>query len=259
MNWAQRRKLTYIVIVVVFFGAVGYAIYHKATNVPPTCFDHKQNGTETGVDCGGGCSMYCANDLRNPVVEWVRVFPITPGMVDAVAYIQHGYPTAAARNVTYNFKLYDAQNNLLADRTGTTFIGTAGSTAIVETLIPIKNNVTVSVARFSFTGGVAWQKVSPLFSQVVIDTDKNSLEAFPGGTRLTAVLKNESRLNFTNLDVVAIFYDKDGNAITSSKVLLPSLQALQSQTVYMTWPYPINNVARTEIIPRYNPFTAQSL
>ncbi len=246
-------------IVFAFFGIVAFGIYHQATNVAATCFDHKQNEGEAGVDCGGPCSNYCSYQLTDPVVEWVRVFPVTPGIVHAVAYIRHGYPIAAAQHVGYEFKLYDDQNNLLADRTGTTFLGTAGTTAIVETLIPINPNSTVSVARFSFIDPLSWQKVSPLFSQAVINTDHTLIESFEAGTRLTAVLQNQSRLNFSNLDVVALFYDKDGNTITASKALLPSLPALQSQTVYFTWPYQVNNIARTEIIPRFNPFTATSL
>ncbi len=265
MNWAQRRKLTYVLIVLAFFGIVGFTIYHKATDVAPTCFDHKQNGDETGVDCGGSCVSYCANELNNPTVEWVRVFPVTPGIVDAVAYIEHGYPTSAAQTVSYDFKLYDAQNVVLADRTGSTYLGTAGKTAIVETLIHVSPNDPVALARFSFTNIIPWQKVSPSFAQVVIDTTQNHIDTFAAGannqvnTRLTATIKNESRISFSNLDVVAILYDDNGNAITASKVLLPSLPALQSQTVYFTWPYQINNVAKVEVIPRYNLFTAQSL
>jgi len=258
MNWAQKRKLTYVAIVLVFFGAVAFGIIHKVTNVPATCFDNKQNGGEVGVDCGGGCNSYCPNQLSDPIVEWVRVFPVTPGIVDAVAYIQHGHPSSAIQQVGYTFKLYDADNRLVAQRDGTTFMGTEGTSAIVETLIPVGNN-TVTVARFTFDDPLAWQKVSPTFSQVVINTDRNAVQTINNATRLTAVIENKSRFNFTNMDVVVIFYDKDGNAITSSKAVLPSLQALQSTTMYFTWPYPVNGIVRTEIIPRFNPFAAKSL
>ncbi len=270
MNWAERRKLTYITIIVVFFAIVAFLIIHKATDVAPTCFDHKQNEGELGVDCGGPCNNYCAYQLTDPTVEWVRVFPVTSGIVDAVAYIKDTYPVAGAQQVGYEFKLYDANSTLVADRTGTTFLGPAGDTAIVETLIPIGNN-TISIARFSFTDPIQWQKISSNFLQVVINTDNNSVATFADGTplvpgqkiqtntRLTATLQNQSRYNFFNTDVVALFYDKNGNVITASKVLVPALPALQSTTVYFTWPYAVTGIVRTEIIPRFNPFTAQSL
>lgn len=258
MNWAQRRKLTYVAIILIFFAIVAFAIIHKVTDVVPTCFDHKQNEGEAGVDCGGPCSNYCPNQLTDPIVEWVRAFPVTPGIVDAVAYIKTAYPTASAQNVGYDFKLYDSNNTLIADRQGTTFLGPAGNTAIVETLIPVANN-TISLARFSFVDPLQWQTISSNFFQVVINTDQYSVESINGGTRLTAILQNQSRYNFFNTDVVALFYDSSGNVIGASKALVPELPGLQSTTVYFTWSYPITNIARTEILPRINPFTAQSL
>lgn len=258
MNWAQRRKLTYMSIVFAFFAIVAFAVIHKVTNVAPTCFDGKKNSDELGVDCGGGCSMYCPNQLADPVIEWVRVFPVTPGIVNAVAYIKNTYPTSASPKVGYEFKLYDANNTLVADRTGTTFLGPAGESAIVETLIPISSS-TVTIARFSFVDPIQWQKISSSFLQLVVNADRTVKESFEGGTRLTATLQNKSRYGFSNVDVVALFYDKNGNVITSSKSVVPSVPALQNTTVYFTWPYPVNDVVRTEVIPRLNPFTAQPL
>lgn len=262
MNWAQRRKLTYITIVLVCFGLFAFLVIHKATAVIPTCFDNKKDGTETGVDCGGTCNTYCANELSDPIVEWARAFPVTPGISNAVAYIQHNHPFAIAENVQYEFKFYDSNNTLLGTRTGSTFLGPAGDSAIVETLIPIDSSK-VALVRFSFIDPIHWQKASVAASQVVINTDRHSVQAFAIGaklnTRLTAVLQNQSRDTFTNMDVVAIFYDQDGNAITASKILLPELDALQDKTVYFTWPYAINKDAQVEIIPRFNPFSAQAL
>ena len=264
MNWAQRRKLLYIFLVLLFVGAIAFAVVYRLTDVTPTCTDQKKNGDEKGVDCGGSCNKYCANELSNPVVQWVRVFPVTEGIVHAVAYIQHGYPTSASRSAGYEFKLYDSQNNVVATRTGTTYLGIAGKSAIVETLIPT-GSATVALARFSWIEPLSWEKVPTTFSQVVVDSSRTLVETFSTGdtivpnTRLTATLQNKSRMNFSDVDVVAIFYDKDGNAITSSKVVLPSLPALQTKAVYFTWPYPVRNAVRTEIIPRLNPFTAQSL
>jgi hypothetical protein len=260
MNWAQRRKLTYIAIVIGFFAIVAFGIYyHISSNVVMTCFDHKQDQGEYGVDCGGPCTNYCSYQLSDPVIEWVRVFPVTPGIVNAVAYIEHDYPTAGAPSVGYDFKLYDANNTLLADRAGTTFLGPAGTSAIVETRIPIGSGA-VSIARFSFDDPIAWEKIPINYSQIIINTDNNTTSSFNDGqpgTRLTAVLQNQSRFSFTNMEAVAIYYDKDGNAITASKVLVPSFAALASRTVYFTWPYAVTGVDHTEIIPRFDPFTSQ--
>ncbi len=260
MMWAERRKLLYISGVLLLMGLLGLLLFRSMTDVVPTCFDNKKNGGETNVDCGGDCLQYCPNELVDPKVRWVRSFEITPGIVHVIAYIEHSYPGASAKKMNYSFKLYDANNVVITERMGSTYLGPMGRTAIVETLIPT-GNIAVAVTRFSFTPPIPWEKSDPVFSQVVIKTDRTFLETFSEGTRLTATLENNSRYSFSNIDVVAILYDVNDNAITTSKVLVPILPAEGMQTAYFTWPKTIepSSVRTIEIIPRFNPFSATEL
>jgi hypothetical protein len=259
MNWAERRKLTYTLVILLVVGGVAFVAIRNAIHVEATCFDKKRNGSEVGVDCGGGCAMYCKNELAQPKVRWVRTFEITPGVVHAVASIEHSYPSAAARLVHYQFKIYDNKNTLITERVGSTYLGPMGQSAIVETIIPV-GNVVPAVTRFTFLEPVPWEKIASNFSSAIIKTDRTFVERFDGGTRLTATLENTSRYSFSRVDVVAILYDRNENAITVSKILVPSLPAEAKQTVYFTWPFSINKeITRIEIIPRINPFTARSL
>lgn len=259
MTWAQRRKLTYLSGVFLVFASIAFGIYHRVTDVAPTCSDGKQNQGEKGVDCGGVCAFYCVNELGAPKVRWVRTFKVTPGIVHAIAYIEHSYPTAAIQSMRYSFKLYDEKNTLITERIGATFLGPMGRTAIVETLIKT-GNVVPTRTTFTILPPLDWQKIPVDYSQVVIKTDRTLLEPFDGGTRLTATLENESRYNFQDLDVVAILYDESDNAMATSKSLLLSLPGKEAQTMYFTWPYNMPSpVARIEILPRFNPFTATAL
>ncbi len=257
MNWAQRRQLTYLLSFFFVIGMIAFLIIRNATHVEPTCYDGKRNGDEVGVDCGGVCAFYCKAELADPKIRWVRFFEVSPGLVHAVAYIEHTYPTAGAQSASYEFKLYDENNNILTTRPGTTYLGPMGRTALVETLIPVGNTVP-AVARFAFTGAIPWEKIPVEYSQVVIKTDRYLLETFDGGTRLTASLDNQSRITFDDLDIIAILYDKDDNAIAVSKSLLATLPSQGSATVYFTWPSALEErTARVEVIPRINPFDAK--
>lgn len=260
MTWSERRKLAYGGGLFIVVASILGIILFQLTKVTPTCFDSKKNGDEVGVDCGGGCLQYCANELAQPKVRWVRSFEISPGVVHVIAYIEHSYPGAAARKATYQFKLYDAKNSLITERSGSTMIGPMGRSAIVETLVQTGNS-TVAVPRFSFTEPVPWEKVDPTFSQVSIKTDRTFLEQFDGGTRLTATLENKNRFSFADMEVVAILYDNRDNAVTASKTLVSNLPAIGSQTIYFTWPQKIDpkTIRRIEVIPRVNPFNAVAL
>lgn len=260
MTWSERRKLAYGGSLFVVVASILGVILIQVTKVTPTCFDNKKNGDEVGVDCGGGCLQYCANELAQPKVRWVRSFEISPGVVHAVAYIEHSYPGAAAREAQYQFKFYDAKNSLITERKGSTMIGPMGRSAIVETLVQTGNSP-VATTRFSFTEPVPWEKIKNSFSQLVIKTDRTLLEQFNGGTRLTATLENKNRFSFSDMEVVAILYDARDNAVTVSKTLVTSLPALGSQTIYFTWPQKIDltTVKRIEVMPRINPFSAVEL
>lgn len=264
MNWAAQRKLTYMTIVLVVLGMIGFLLFRHFTNVEPTCYDVRKNGDEKGIDCGGKCSLYCANEVSAPKVRWVRSFKITNSVVHAVAYIEHSNATAAASSVGYTFKLYDTNNTVLAERKGSTFLGPIGRTAIVETLIPI-GNVPVARTTITFDEPILWQRIPVALVTATIKSDRTMIEQYAysdiqKGTRLSAVIENTSRYNYTNLDVVAVLFDTDDNVITATKALVPRFEAESMQTVTFTWPFSITvPVARTEIVTRFNPFTAESL
>lgn len=259
MTWAQRRKLTYLMSIILVI-AVGLSlIVHKATQVAPTCSDGKKNQGEVGIDCGGPCNYYCVNELGEPKVRWTKTFMIRPGVAHAVAYIEYSYPNAAARVIRYNFKIYDDHNNLISEKNGSTFLGPMGRTAIIEPLIDTGNMIPFRTI-FTILPPLPWEKIPSTYSQVVIKSDKTLLEPLEDSTRLTATLENTSRISFWGMEVDAILYDKDDNALTVSKAYLPSLDGLSSKNVVFTWPFTMPSpVARIEIIPRFNPFNSATL
>jgi len=59
------------------------------------------------------------------------------------------------------------------------------------------------------------------------------------------------------MDVVAIVYNKDGEALDASMSrLVDPIYRNGSKEVFFTWPLPFTeSVARSEIIPRINPFS----
>lgn len=256
MTWAQRRQMTYLSGFLLVVGLIAFLVIRNATHVEPTCYDGKRNGDEVGIDCGGSCQFYCPLELADPKVRWVRFFSAGEGLVHAVAYIEHAYASAAIDIAPFTFRLYDKNNNILTERSGSTYVGPMGRSAIVETLIPI-GNTEPTIARFSFDGPLVWQKIPVEFSQIVVKTDRFLLEQFEGGTRLTATLDNQSEVTFSSIDVVAVLYDKSDNAIAVSKTVVRNLPGRASTTTYFTWAEALKDrVARVEVIPRINPFTA---
>ena len=88
MTWATKRKLQYLSAVFVLFLLVLFIILYPIIFKKPTCIDNIMNGTETGVDCGGSCSLMCKEKTSDPIIFWSRAFPVVGKTYNLVAFIE---------------------------------------------------------------------------------------------------------------------------------------------------------------------------
>src|SRR5688500_12187120 len=132
MSWAGRRRIIYLTGTILFFVVViGGPITYKILSVKPTCFDGKQNGGETAPDKGGSCLVLVEGRITPYGVMWARSFEVRNGAFDAVGYIENPNPSAGVERAQYHMGLYDSQNILVAERTGTTYIMPGGITPVL--------------------------------------------------------------------------------------------------------------------------------
>lgn len=242
MSWAGRRKGLYLgavffVCALLILWAV-YAFFSRA----PTCSDGIMNGSETGVDCGGACERLCATDTREPVLLWSRSFPLTPGTYTAAAYLENPNIGAGSRVARYSFRLYDANNILVAERRGETFIPPQRYIPIVETGILTGNRIPVRTI-LEFTEDIVWDVIP----SARVSVSNEVLE--PARGRLAARLTNTSGEDISNLVVAAVLFDEDGVARAASKSVISSLPRRGSEEVVFTWPSALSSIARIEITP----------
>src|SRR5882672_5248548 len=103
MTWALKRQIFYAVLLVLFISVFGFLIIRPYWDQAPTCTDNKQNGNETGIDCGGSCAKACLNQVDAVSVLWSRAFKIVPGRYNAVAYLVNHNKNAAVDKISYRF------------------------------------------------------------------------------------------------------------------------------------------------------------
>ncbi len=256
LSWGARRQ---IMIVSGFIGiivVIAALIIIPKLQETPTCFDGKQNGTEQGVDCGGGCAKLCPFQTSDVVVRWARVFPVTSTVASAVAYIENPNIAAAARNVPYQFKIYDENREFITERTGVAYIAPNGSSAIFEGGIQVGSR-TPKYAEFVFTGEPAWVTLDPRVNSINIVPSNPVITNQESKPKITGTITNVSdRYAVKTISVVAITYDKDGNALGASQTYLPALNPQEQNSVIFTWPNPFaNTVTRIELLPRFDVFS----
>lgn len=255
-KWALKRKLIIFSIIGVVLLLWFFIFILPTFEVEPTCFDGIQNGRESGIDCGGSCSRFCDVNAVPLVFDWARSFEVIPGRYNSIAIVENQNADAALMKISYEFKLYDENNVFITRRTGSTYILPNSKTAIFEPAILVGNRRPVRT-DFAFLEQPLWLQTPPAAKTGLTPSVSNILMEDPfTNPRLTATIKNNSRFDLSNFDVVAILYNQDNNAIAASTTFVEALPEGDSYSVFFTWQKPFNeDPVRIEILPQIDVFS----
>jgi Mg-chelatase subunit ChlD len=242
MSWSSERQLLYGSAVLggaaLIAGISLFFFFYEA----PSCFDGRQNQSERGVDCGGSCVKICTSDVAPLVVRWSRAFEIYPGVYNAVAYVENPNRDVGVRSIGFRFDFFSEDNNLIAEYEGRTRIAAGGVTPVFVSRIETEAQVPARTF-FEFTGDPEWFRAESLVSRVAIDN--KVLSRVDSAPRLDTTIRNNTPTEeFTDIDVTAVIFGTDGNAIAASQTLVPVLSPRASEDLVFTWPEPFG--ARVE-------------
>lgn len=258
MTWALKRQIAYILGLLIFLGAIALYFLWPYITRPPTCTDGKQNGTESGIDCGGNCPKACLFEVDKLSVFWARTFEVVPGRYNAVAYIENQNPNQVINKITYRFRFADANNLYIGKREGETFVPPAGKFAIFEPAVNLGNSIPV-YTTFEFTETPLWVNVDQQrIDQLKVVASDIILTDEDNAPKLSAVLENNSLFIIPDLKAVAILYDEFNNALSVSSTYVPLLKGESKVDINFTWRAPMpKKVISKEIIPIFNIFTTR--
>src|ERR1700689_3190673 len=106
MDARRTKQLIYGAIYLAVLIVVITGIYFWFLKPAPSCFDHKQDGGETGVDCGGPCAAICTTGAV-PIAlvpgTDVSSFLSNPGHYTFLAEVLNTNPGFAAQSFDYDF------------------------------------------------------------------------------------------------------------------------------------------------------------
>lgn len=255
MNWGLKRQVLYaasilglIILVIVFL-----VIRHKARQIP-TCFDNEQNQDERGVDCGGVCSLVCSADAQPIAIAWQRALPVTTDVYNVMAYVQNTNVAASAQRVPYTFSIYDKDNILITERSGSTDIPPNQRIAIFESGIKVGNR-TPALVDFRFDQQPTWFHSEERFATQNIITSSLAWERESTTPTLRADIMNTATFDMRNVRAVAVVYNAQGNAFAASQTLIDVVPQGMRERITFTWPTPFaESIVRTEIITHIDPF-----
>lgn len=246
MSWARRRKLIYIVTIILVFLLVVVLPTILHFYKPATCTDGKLNQGEQGVDCGGPCNLLCNSQNASLNILWSRFSKVNDGVYNVLAYIENPNLNAEANNLTYVFKLYNNKGILLKERNGRTY---APGNKIITVFEPemLTGNEIPQRVEFSFTSNPVWIKQAD--SLVNLSVSQSIISREDSAPRLTTVITNTTLGIVKNIEAVAIIYNADGNTIAFSRTIIDSLNSREAKEISFNWPKPFGETyARAEVV-----------
>ncbi|MDD5152863.1 MAG: VWA domain-containing protein [Candidatus Pacebacteria bacterium] len=236
MEWSKKWRIIYGIgisfALLIIFTCVSLIIFYRA----PTCSDNKQNGSETGVDCGGGCATFCASQVKEPEVVWAKAFPLTPGRYSVAAYVENSNSGAGIKNARYTVRVSDASGKVLLNRDG------------------VRDEIAPSSVFLLFEGNFDFA-TKP--NKVEVEWNKDDINRWEKASKAESVLatKNETLSNpdtkprfdatLLNTDLVddvgrvllgAVIYDSTRNPIAVSSTYVDSAPRGSEQNIFFTWP-----------------------
>ena len=253
-QWSRRRK-TFIfsiilLFVIVVIGLPAFLFFYRT----PTCFDSKQNGDETGVDCGGSCQKLCtAESLPLLLKGDPRVISIRNNEFIAVAVVENPNANAEIYRAGYTLKLYALSTIPLKTIEGDTFVPKGSEFAIFEGPFTLENGMIPTRVSLEWKeDSLVWRKnnsITPNVSVRNINITKE--DTMP---RIDAIVENLSATSVFNVDLVILVKDSSGNTFQASKTFVDFLEAGRSMPIVFTWPKAFEKtVLGTEVIIRVLP------
>jgi hypothetical protein len=249
-TWSTERRILYFLGVITFFTALAVGTY-IVQKPRPTCTDGKQNQNELEVDCGGSCPLACDSQIAQVKTLWTRVFMVSKGNYDIAAMVQNPNQRYGVLKAEYNIRLVDADNVLVNERSGTTFINPGSRFMIFEPAIHTGERVATR-AFISFKIEEPWRALTPKAVPVRISQELLATDPLP---RLTAQVTNEGVRDLKDLRLVAVISDRTQNAIGASATLVEELKAGETVEIVFTWPEAFSDPAPVfDIYPQINLF-----
>lgn len=233
LSWSVRRRLLYFLAVVVALAVAGllFAVVYRPL---PSCTDGKQNQEELGVDCGGPCATVCPVEISPLRVIWRRLFRVAEGKYDLTAFIQNPNFRHGTQPFRYEFKIWDDAGLLISTRSGTAFANPKEALVIFESRIEVGQRTPARV-EFELTENPVWQRFDADFPAVTFSEKRFLNLPTP---RLSALVRNPTLDELTNVTVAAVLSDEEENAIAVSSTLVEHLGPGESKEIVFTWPAP---------------------
>ncbi|MDI6717732.1 MAG: peptidoglycan-binding domain-containing protein [Patescibacteria group bacterium] len=106
MDRKSAKQIIYGIGFLLVFFAILTGVYFIFLKPAPSCFDNKQNGNETGIDCGGQCMTCGIKNTLSLEISWTKSFSNGAGKMILASEIKNPNLNYGAKDFSYSFDVY---------------------------------------------------------------------------------------------------------------------------------------------------------
>ena len=223
--------IVFLVIIVVITGGIYLLVHHENA----TCYDGIQNQSETGIDCGGPCGP-CPIPKEKLEILSQNFIPTTENNFDLVAKVQNPNSNWGIDIIVYKFNFYDADNNLIDSKQGTTYFLPQETKYIVEQ----KFSPSETPASMKFELGIPHWQYLRYFEELRLRIINGGYQLTDGKYRISGIIENKSNYNLSQVEVVGVLFDENQKPVAAGKTTMETLMINEGRSFEIIWPYIID-------------------
>ena len=255
MDLRLLKQLRIIAVFFIFLLVIFIAIYF-VSRPQLSCFDNIENQGEEGVDCGGPCELPCVLDIPDsPIVNWSNFFRKTDDLYELVAKVRNVNNNYGSSAVKYKFIAKDRENNVIAEIPGMTFLSPGQTRYILKSGATLPSG-TDSVG-FVVDEEIDWRKTPNRLEGddfKVFDKKLTILKDEQFYAKVSGIVINQTSYDFKEVEVDAVLFNKESDAVTAGKTSLKDLKSGQEREFNIYWREKINSDLNIDVIPQTNFF-----
>ena len=238
----------YLLILAIIAGVVYLIITRPSVT---TCSDNIKNQGEDGVDCGGPCSP-CEWQLQEDIeVVWVKAIKTQKDYVDLAAKIRNPNNDFGAKVINYEFDLYNDKEELITSVKGNSYIFPKDSRYVIEQKIPVFEKIDKTEFKIN---SVDWQELVS-YEEPDLLIRNPQFEQSPSKVEAIGTLENKSNYDFNIINILAVLFDKDDEALAAGEMELKTILSQESRYFKINWAFPVGGeVKKADITAETNIF-----
>ena len=221
-------------------------------NMPSaSCLDGRQNGNETGVDCGGSCvacGIKYAKDLE--MIGAISVLEVTDDTIETVAKVRNPN-TEYGLKFDYQIKLSDSLGQVIKIVNGQSFIYPSSAKYLVIPKIEIKKSEAAKAEivfdKSSFEWFASNKTPKDLFGVYDLQTQFLEDAKNPGYLKTTGKINNKMSYNFPSVDLTILVFSKTGELLYAAQTKLDGLKSNATQQFEYIWMTYFPNIQQTNL------------